>query len=156
MDAISNINERKQVAIDDCKKMISWYDRKKRISRRLFYLFQVSAIVLSALTPIFILWSELPKAIQALPAALVSISVGLSAIFKWRENWAIRAYTSEALKRELMKYQARASKKYNETLSEQEVLDTFVETIDTLTMSEVSEWKDMQFQATKGQKSLTQ
>ena len=128
----SDIENRKQVAIDDCQKMIAWYDRKKRIPRNLFYIFQVSAIVLSALTPILILWSELPKAVQALPAALVSIAVGLNAIFKWRENWVLRSYTAESLKRELMKYRARASEKYNTKLNHQQALDNFVDAIDTL------------------------
>lgn len=150
----SSINERKQIAIDDCQTMIAWYDRKKRIPRNLFYVFQVSAIVLSAITPILILWSELPKAIQALPAALVSIAVGLNAVFKWRETWALRAHTAEALKRELMKYRARASQKYNQNFSEQEALDNFVDTIDTLTMNEVTEWKNIQIQVSETQKGL--
>ena len=52
-------------------------------------------------------------------------------------------------KRELMKYKARASKKYNQNLNEQEALDNFVDTIDVLTMNEVSEWKELQVQVAK-------
>lgn len=149
-----DISDRNQFAIDDCQSMIDWYDKKKRIPRNLFYVFQISAIVFSAITPILILWGELPKVIQALPAALVSIAVGLNAVFKWRENWALRAHTAESLKRELMKFSARASQKYNLNLSEQEVLDNFVDTIDVLTMSEVTEWKNTQIQMSEAQKGL--
>ena len=53
MNTNESFESRKQVAIEDCKNMIDWYDRKKRTPRKLFNTFQVSAIVLSALTPIF-------------------------------------------------------------------------------------------------------
>ena len=154
MTEVSDISNRKQVAIDDCQTMIDWYDREKKNPRILFYSFQIIAVVFSAMTPIFILWDALPKAIQALPAALVSIAVALNAVFKWRENWALRAYTAEALKRELMKYRARASQKYNQNLNEQEALDNFVDTINTLTMNEVTEWKNIQTQISETQKGL--
>ena len=103
-----------------------------------------------------ILIEDTPKFIQALPAALVSIAVGMIAVFKWRENWALRAFTAEALKRELMKFQSRSSKKYHSTLDDQEALDNFVEVIDVLTMNEVSEWKNIQFQSSKTQKKLNE
>ena len=147
-----DFRERNQVALDDCNRMIAWYDRKKRIPRNLFYVFQVGAIVLSAIIPILILWDELPKAIQALPAALVSIAVGLNAVFKWRDNWATRAHTAEALKRELMKFQSRTSARYSLSLNAQQALENFVESIDSLTMNEVSEWKNMQIQAAETSK----
>jgi len=154
MTEFSDISNRKQFAIDDCQTMITWYDKEKKNPRILFYSFQIIAIVFSAMTPIFILWDQLPKAVQALPAALVSIAVALNAVFKWRENWALRAHTAEALKRELMKYRARASHKYSQSLSEQEALDNFVDAIDTLTMNEVTEWKKIQTQISETQKGL--
>jgi hypothetical protein len=75
-------------------------------------------------------------------------------VFKWRENWALRAHTAEALKRELMKYRTRTSQKYNHTIDEQQALDNFVDTIDTLTMNEVTEWRNTQTQISETQKGL--
>jgi hypothetical protein len=59
-----NIKIRQQVALDDCQNMIAWYEKNKRTARTFFYVSQVCTIVLSALTPVLILWSEIPKPLQ--------------------------------------------------------------------------------------------
>ena len=140
---------RKQVVLDDCKTMIAWYDKNKRTARIFFYVSQVCTIVLSALSPILILWNEVPKPIQALPAAIASIAAALSAVFRWRENWVLRAHTSEALKRELVKFKARASEAYRADLDDQKVLDNFVTNIESLSMKELSEWRVLQLEGAR-------
>jgi hypothetical protein len=146
-----DITSRRNVAIDDCQLMINWYEKNKRIPRRFYYTSQTSIIVLTALTPVLILWTDLPKPFQALPAALASIAAGLSAVFRWRENWVLRAHTSEALKRELVKFKARASENYSAALDQQKALDNFVNRIENLSMNEVSEWRVLQLQGAKDQ-----
>jgi len=144
-----DFSERKQIAIDDCQGLVEWYERNKRTPRILFYLSQVSTIVLGALTPVLILWSEVPKPVQALPAALASVAASLNAVFRWRENWAVRAYTSEALKRELVKFKSRATEEYYASLDDQKALSNFVNRIEQLSMNEVSEWRNLQPQDQK-------
>jgi hypothetical protein len=141
--------KRRQIAVNDCHAMIAWYDRNKRIPRNLLYASQVSTIVLGALTPVLILWSDLPKPVQALPAALASIAASLNAVFRWRENWTLRAHTSEALKRELVKFQSRASEEYDANLDDQRALTNFVNRTERLSMDEVSEWRILQLQQPK-------
>ena len=67
---------REQVALRRCDEQIRWYDRYSKREWRLFTLFQSAAIALAAATPVLILWSSVPKAVQALPAALASIAAG--------------------------------------------------------------------------------
>jgi hypothetical protein len=104
---------------------------------------------LSALTPVLILWSEIPKPLQALPAGIASIAAALSAVFRWRENWVLRAHTSEALKRELVKFKARASEAYQVDIEDQKALNNFVTRIESLSMNELSEWRILQLQGVK-------
>lgn len=144
-----DVRERRHLAVEDCQTMIEWYEKNKRIPRRLYYVSQTATIVLSALTPVLILWSELPKAAQALPAALAGIAAGLNAVYRWRENWVLRAHTSEALKRELVKFRARASEHYRAELGEQQALDNFVGRVEAITMGELSEWRVLQLQSSK-------
>ncbi|MDQ3743965.1 MAG: DUF4231 domain-containing protein [Acidobacteriota bacterium] len=147
--AEDDVRARRQLAVEDCQKMIDWYEKNKRIPRRLYYTSQTATIVFSALTPVLILWTEMPKALQALPAALASIAAALAAVYRWRENWVLRAHTSEALKRELVKFRARASEHYRAGLDDQTALDNFVSRVESLAMGEVSEWRLLQLQGAK-------
>ena len=88
---------REQVALRRCEEQIGWYDRYSKREWRLFALFQSAAIALAAATPVLILWSSVPKAVQALPAALASIAAGLVGTFRWLQNKTRFAYTAEAL-----------------------------------------------------------
>ena len=99
--AVSESDEsREQVALRRCEEQIRWYDRYSKREWRLFTLFQSAAIALAAATPVLILWSSVPKAVQALPAALASIAAGLVGTFRWLQNKTRFAFTAEALKSE--------------------------------------------------------
>lgn len=83
-----------------------------------------------------------------------SIHISNLKLYKELQKAQEGVHTTEALKIELMKYKAHASKKYNQNLDEQEALDNFVDTIDSLTMNEVSEWRNSQIQTSDSQKSI--
>jgi Protein of unknown function (DUF4231) len=92
-------------------------------------LFQSAAIALAAATPVLILWSSVPKAVQALPAALASIAAGLVRTFRWLQNKTRFAYTAEALKSERILFETRRPPA------------AFVGRIEQITMTEVGEWR---------------
>ena len=132
--------------------MITWYEKVKRQHRVAYQISQVAAVVLSGLTPVLILWSDLPKPIQALPAALAAIAAGLNGIFQWKEGYVRFAYTGEALKSELLKFKTQTTKDYRASLEEQRALENFVARVEFLLLNEVSDWRaQMQesIQATK-------
>ena len=69
-----------------CAEQIAWYERFSSPGAAIFVAFQRGAILLGAATPVLILWSSLPKAFQALPAALASVAAALVGTLGWLQN----------------------------------------------------------------------
>ena len=88
-----------------------------------------------------ILVTDLPKWVQALPAALAAISAALSNIFNWKENWVRRASALELLIAEQLKYETRTSAAYDVKVDDQQALNHFVESTTSLNLMEVSNWE---------------
>jgi hypothetical protein len=133
--------EREQVALRRCDEQIEWYARHSARAWLWFAFIQSAAVVLAAMTPVLILWSSLPKAVQALPAALASVAAGLAGTFRWLQNKSRWAYAAEALKSERVRYDTRTPPDYGPGLSEEEALAAFVHRIEAISMAEVSEWR---------------
>jgi len=120
---------------------VHWYERFSKREWRLFVVFQTTAILFAATTPCLILWSSIPKGVQALPAALASVAAGLVGSFRWLQNKSRFAYTAEALKSERVLYDTRTPPRYGPNLTEDEALAEFVGRIEDISMTEVSEWR---------------
>jgi len=128
-------------AVDHCKDHIKWYEANKRKSMWLYAVFQTSVVGLSGLTPVLILWSAVPRPLQALPAALAAIAVALVGTFRWRDNQARFATAGETLKSELVYFQTRSTKWYDRKLDDNEALDNFVTRVESLVLNETAEWR---------------
>jgi hypothetical protein len=135
------IDEREAAAFKRCEDQIRWYERHSTRAWRWFAVVQTAAVLLAASTPILILWSSVPKAVQALPAALASVAAGLAGTFRWLQNKSRWAYAAEALKSERVFYETRAAPRYGPEVSDQEALSAFVRRIEEISMAEVSEWQ---------------
>ncbi len=59
---------------------------------------------------LLILWSDLPKAVQALPAALAAVAAGLVGIVRWPHNKTRFSFTAEALKSEHVKWRGERAR----------------------------------------------
>jgi hypothetical protein len=81
-------------ALEYCNKHIEWYEKHKARQRIAFQLSQIAIVLLSGITPVLILVGDLPPVVQALPPALVTMIVGLSGIFQWKENYQICTHSS--------------------------------------------------------------
>ena len=132
---------RSAIALRRCDDQIAWYERRSKAEWRLFVVFQSAAVLLAAMTPVLILWAAVPKAVQALPAALASVAAGLVGTFRWLQNKARFAYTAEALKSERVLFTTRTPPRYGPGLTDDAALGAFVARIEEITMSEVSEWR---------------
>jgi hypothetical protein len=132
---------RRQAALDRCEEQIDWYVRYSKREWRLFVVFQSAAIALSAVTPVLILWSSLPKALQALPAAVASVAAGFVGTFRWLQNKTRFAYTAEALKSERVLFLTRTPPRYGLEVTEDAAVAAFVARIEEITMTEVAEWR---------------
>src|SRR5215211_4665716 len=107
-----DFEKREAAAINACQASMKWFTKNKRIARNLYYTSHAAIITLSALTPVLILVTDLPKWAQALPAALAAVAAGMSSAFNWKENWIRRSTTLEFLIAEKTRYETRASPAY--------------------------------------------
>lgn len=131
---------RRDLALKRCQSEIDRNQRDKDRSALFNHGLQVAAVALSGLTAILILWSEVPKPVQALPATLASILTGVIAIFRWHENYIRSAYTAEALRSERAKFEARATP-YGITVKDDQALDTFVSRVEAILMDAAVQWR---------------
>jgi Protein of unknown function (DUF4231) len=135
-----NPDRRQRAAAQRLERQLAWYEKHAARNRVMYQVFQTATIVLGGLTPILVLWTSLPKTIQALPAALASVAAGLSGVFGWRDDWVRFAHTAEALKSERIYFQTRTGERYRRELDDDDVLENLVAAIEQLATSEVSEW----------------
>lgn len=139
------------LALAQCQKHIDFYEGTKTRQRIAYQSFQAAVIVLSGLTPILILWSNLSEALQALPSALAAIAAGLLGIFQWRANYVRFAYVCEALKSERLKFETRTTADYDKALDDHVALSNFVARMERIVLREVSDWRaEMQETAQDG------
>ena len=141
MATTRSLEEREADALRRCDAQIEWYSTHSIRAWRWFAVVQSSAVALAAATPVLILWSAVPKAIQALPAALASVAAGLAGTFRWLQNKGRWSYAAEALKSERVLYETRTAPFYGGGQSDEEALATFVRRIEEISMTEVSEWR---------------
>jgi hypothetical protein len=136
-----DLEKSRQKILKKCDDQIAWYETTKSSTRTLHLTLTISTIVLGGLTPVLILWSDLPKAIQALPSALAAMTVALDRAFRPRENYARMSYFAEALKSEKTKFETRTTQDYGQNIGEFQALENFVTRVDSLMKSEISEWR---------------
>ena len=136
---------REQV-LQHCHKNIKWYGKTTKSQRRLHYLLQSGVSILSSVTLILILIEQIPKPLQALPAALVGMLAAIAGVFHISESYARFAYTAEALKSEKHKFKIRIPKDYRADVDaadtdEYKALERFVVRVEELVMNEVTDWR---------------
>lgn len=131
-----------------CEDLIKWYEETKRSQRRAYWASQIITIVLSGITPILILVDSIPAVLQAIPPAIVTITIGLSGVFQWKENYLRFAHAAETLKSEKIRFKTRSSKDYNRKWGDAIVLDRFVTRVDIIAMGEVGEWRTLMQEVT--------
>lgn len=80
------------------KTAVKWCDSKSILNKRYYNIFQISIIVLSAITPILaILELKWPTTITA---SLIAIATGLIKFLKFEENWLNYRTICETLRKE--------------------------------------------------------
>jgi hypothetical protein len=123
---------RVEAAIKRCKEQIEWYDRHKATDRHLFFLTQISALVLAGLAPVVIAIEKAPKWLQASLPAVAAIALGLSTAFGFRDSWVRFGMAEEFLKSELVKFETRTTAAYGLDVSDETALRNFVERVNWL------------------------
>jgi len=89
------------------RKETDWYDEKAIWHHKIYQIFQWTAIILSAVTPVLILVGDgLVRWFAVAIAVLVAISTAALKTFKYQENWINYRTTCETLKKEYYFYEA--------------------------------------------------
>jgi hypothetical protein len=130
-------------ALSYWQRQIDFYERVHYQSRWSHQISLILTILLSGITPVLVLLDEVPNVVQALPPAIVTILVGMSGAFQWRENWVRYSQTLEKLKVEKLKYDTQSSEYGRPRLSERTRLSRFVTKMAEITLSETAEWREL-------------
>lgn len=139
----SDFKRREQKALEHYDFLVKWYDDHKKRNKVAYWISYTVSISFSGLTPILVLWSNLPEPIKALPAALAAISVGLNGIFQFHEYYRLFAWASLQFTQEKSKYLSRASEKYNDQVDDEVALSNFIQGIDDIIQIETSTWLNL-------------
>lgn len=119
------------------RKETDWYDKKAIVNRRMYQIFQWTAIILSAFTPVLIVIGDgLVRWSAVAIAVLVAISTAALKTFKYQENWINYRTTCETLKKEYHFYEAGI--RGYEGVEDKEAL--FVERVESLISRENTLW----------------
>ncbi len=108
--ADESINLMRTRAIQYCQELIDDYKRTRGNSRNIYYLFQISSIVLSGVTPILVLLDKVDLSIpwiKWMPVifpAVASIVTSLSTSFPFQKNWMAANTSVELLEAEQEKF----------------------------------------------------
>ncbi len=154
----ASLAERRSKALANCAAQIAFFEGSARWAHRFYVVSQILTIVLSGLIPVVLLRDvsvpivgASPEVVAALLSAIVTIMAGLSAAFRWKENWTRYAYFAQALISEKAKFETRTTADYSADRSEVAALDTFVTRTENVRMSEVAEWREHERSVSAGE-----
>jgi hypothetical protein len=125
------LNER----LDD---QINWYSKKSQTNQRWFKRLRLLEIIAAAIIPFLAgLGTKVPyySIIIGALGVIIAVSAGLSALYKYHENWIEYRTTSETLKHEKYLYQAKCSPYDNEN-----ALCCLVQRVEGLISKENTQW----------------
>jgi len=143
---------RERTAKRECQKNLRWYRFHGLLALFCYRSLQTTAIVLSALTAVLVLATDLPKWVQALPAAFGALAVSLSAVYQWREDCVRWLATAQVLRSELHDYDTCHPELYSRKLSADERLDRFVVRTQQIVRDETRQWQNMALSDSAGRR----
>lgn len=106
----ASINMMRERAIRYCQELIDDYKKVRVTSRNTYYIFQISTIIFSGVTPILVLLDKIEAAagwVRWLPVifpAIASIVTSVSTSFPFQENWVSANVVVELLEAEQEKF----------------------------------------------------
>jgi hypothetical protein len=116
---------------------IDWYDRKSIWNQKWYRRFQLSVIILAAITPVLVaIAPEVTRWPAVFIAALVAIGTNMLKIFKYQENWINYRTTCETLRKEIHFYNASLG----DYRGSEDRESLFVERVESLISRENTMW----------------
>jgi hypothetical protein len=131
------LESRRERALKFCDKKLKDYRRERTWNHWAFVGFRAVAIVLGAITPALIL-ATLPKWVQALSAAIVTVATAMITIFQWREEWVRSSVTTQQLEFERQNFSLQTTP-YAPSLGAEEALSLFMSRIESIIQADIAE-----------------
>jgi uncharacterized integral membrane protein len=120
---------------------INWYDKKSMLNQKMYRFFQLSVIILAAITPVLVaIAPETNRWPAVIIAALVAIGTIILNTSKYQENWINYRTTAETLRKEIHFYRAGLGD-YRDS-EDREAL--FIERVESLISRENIMWSTTQ------------
>ncbi len=117
---------------------INWYDGKSKSNQNWFKSLRVIEIISAAIIPFFAGYSEsIPfgTIIIGCLGVIIAVCAGLSALYKFQENWLMYRTTCETLRHEKFLFVTK-TKPYDD----EEAFNQFVTRIENLISKENTQW----------------
>jgi hypothetical protein len=137
---IDDFTAREGLALAHAEHLVAWYSGRGQQSRYLYRSVQLTAVALSASTPVLIL-AAVPLWLQGLPAAVAAVLGILLTTMQWRDTWARFAISAVALRAELLRFRTRADPAYAPSVDREARLGTFVTRVTAIEAAETSLWR---------------
>jgi hypothetical protein len=140
----TDLSSRRQIALDRIHQLIADAQLRGTRAGRNYFVLQLLAIGLAALTPCFIILAKespgswLLNWLQLFLPAIAAISAGIGHLVRWRDE-AVRDRTlAESVRSQLWRFQTRAAEFSG--LSDEQALDRLVLQVDELNLKSVARW----------------
>jgi hypothetical protein len=124
--------------IDRLDDQINWYDKKSQTNQKWFKRLKILEITSAAIIPFLAgIGASLPyySVIIGVLGVVIAISAGVSAIYKFHENWIEYRTISETLKHEKYLFQTKCSPYHQENS-----FFHLVQRVEALISKENSQW----------------
>lgn len=120
------------------ESLVNRYRKQSTDARRKYYFYQGSLIVLTAITPVFVVAYPDGKWLHALLPALASIVAGYLTLNQFKDQWRRRALAASALQKEYSFFITQCSD--YKGLSKDDSICHFVERVEKIVETENIEW----------------
>ncbi len=153
-------------ALQYCQELIDDYKKTRGISRNFYYIFQLATVILSGITPIFVLLDQLHLGIswfKWLPVifpATASLVASIVTSFPFQKNWISANTTVELLEAEQEKFILGVTEPYrcydvtDETQREQKAkqgIENFITQVNSIHLQQIQELGEQKLKREKTQ-----
>jgi hypothetical protein len=131
--------------LDRIRDQSSWYGRKARTSRSIFFTLKIVQILMAATIPVVAVATAVPdiqRWVSATLGALIGIVEAILQLGQYQQNWLLYRATREALRREDFLHAAKAGPYFAQANPD----TLYVERADAIMSGETARWLTAQEQ----------
>ncbi|ABA22584.1 conserved hypothetical protein [Trichormus variabilis ATCC 29413] len=160
----------REKALQYCQDLIDDYKKARNLSRNLYYVLQISTVILSGITPILVLVDKLEagqawlKWLPVICPAIASIVASIVTSFPFQKNWVAANTTLELLEAEQEKFILGVTPAYrcydlSDTSQQQQkasqAIEQFIVQVNNIHLQQVQQASEVQQEKKESEKTNT-